>query len=44
MCSLCEEYATLALHYLEENDTEAQVIEELHKACFQMHGLKDKVH
>lgn len=42
MCSLCEEYATLALHYLEENDTEAQVIEDLHKACFQMHGLKDK--
>ena len=43
MCNLCKEYATLALQYLVEDKTQAQVIEQLHKACSQMHNMVDKV-
>lgn len=42
VCTLCEQYATLALSYLEADKTQAEVIEALHNACFQLHGLTEK--
>ncbi|GAB2255218.1 hypothetical protein Droror1_Dr00008996 [Drosera rotundifolia] len=40
VCTLCEQYSTLALNYLSENKTQAEVIEVLHDACSQMHSLE----
>ncbi|KMT06581.1 hypothetical protein BVRB_7g157510 [Beta vulgaris subsp. vulgaris] len=39
VCTLCEEYTTLALDYLNQNKTQNEVMDSLHKACLQMHGL-----
>ncbi|XP_030466870.2 uncharacterized protein LOC115685872 [Syzygium oleosum] len=35
VCTLCEEYAELALKYLEKNKTQSEVIELLHLTCSQ---------
>ncbi|KAL9268061.1 Prosaposin-like protein [Drosera capensis] len=39
VCTLCEEYATVALDYLSEDKTQTEVIEVLHEACSQLHSL-----
>ncbi|XP_021766420.1 proactivator polypeptide-like 1 [Chenopodium quinoa] len=39
VCTMCEEYTTLALDYLNQNKTHNEIMESLHKACLQMHGL-----
>ncbi|GAB2235956.1 hypothetical protein Drorol1_Dr00026401 [Drosera rotundifolia] len=39
VCTLCEEYATVALDYLSEDKTQTEVIEVLHEACTQLHSL-----
>lgn len=43
VCTLCEEYTTLALDYLNQNKTQNEVMDSLHKACLQMHGLAQQV-
>lgn len=42
MCTICEDYASLALVYLGENKTQAEIMDTLHNACFQMHNLKEQ--
>ncbi|CAN8278811.1 unnamed protein product [Cochlearia groenlandica] len=39
VCTLCEEYVTVALSYLEKNDTQAQIIDELHDRCSRTRGF-----
>ncbi|GAB2272099.1 hypothetical protein Dimus_006918 [Dionaea muscipula] len=39
VCTLCEEYTTVALTYLSENKTQTEVIEKLHEACSQLHSF-----
>ncbi|KNA20690.1 hypothetical protein SOVF_050110 [Spinacia oleracea] len=39
VCTMCEEYTTLAVDYLSQNKTRDEIMESLHKACMQMHGL-----
>ncbi|XP_059668119.1 uncharacterized protein LOC132313392 [Cornus florida] len=41
-CTLCEEYATMALAYLAENKTQTEVIDLLHVACSQLQFLKQE--
>lgn len=38
ICTMCEEYTTLALEYLSQNKTQNEVMESLHKSCLQLHG------
>ncbi|CAH8358342.1 unnamed protein product [Eruca vesicaria subsp. sativa] len=33
VCTLCEEYVDVAISYLEKNETQAQIIEDLHDRC-----------
>ncbi|GAB2300772.1 hypothetical protein Dimus_034808 [Dionaea muscipula] len=40
VCTLCEEYTSVALDYLGENKTQAEVRVALHVACSQLHSLK----
>ncbi|XP_052171822.1 uncharacterized protein LOC127787836 [Diospyros lotus] len=40
LCTLCEEFATQAVDYLEENNTQTQIIDILHKACSQLHHFE----
>ncbi|XP_074587200.1 uncharacterized protein LOC141843072 [Curcuma longa] len=41
-CTVCEEFASQAMHYLGENETQAQIISTLHQACSKMHSLKQQ--
>lgn len=40
LCSLCEEYATEALFYLEQNKTQIEIISILHQSCDKLQSLK----
>ncbi|GMH10008.1 hypothetical protein Nepgr_011849 [Nepenthes gracilis] len=40
VCTLCEKYVTLALEYLSENKTQAEVIELLQVACSETHAFE----
>ncbi|XP_057549664.1 uncharacterized protein LOC130827823 [Amaranthus tricolor] len=42
VCTLCEDYTTMALRYLSENKTQNEIMDSLHKACFELHGLADQ--
>ena len=42
-CTLCEEYAGLAVEYLAENKTQTEIVEALHNSCSQLHSLKQQV-
>uniref|UniRef100_A0A803QF10 Pulmonary surfactant-associated protein B n=2 Tax=Cannabis sativa TaxID=3483 RepID=A0A803QF10_CANSA len=42
VCTLCEEYATQALEYLEQNKTQIEILEILHESCSKMHAFKPK--
>lgn len=33
VCTLCEEFASQALHYLAENKTQTEILEKLHRSC-----------
>ncbi|XP_019085063.1 PREDICTED: proactivator polypeptide-like 1 isoform X1 [Camelina sativa] len=39
VCTLCEEYVTDALTYLEKNVTQAEIIDDLHERCSQLRGF-----
>ncbi|TVU18835.1 hypothetical protein EJB05_34950 [Eragrostis curvula] len=39
-CQLCEEFATEALFYLKENETQTEIINTLHQACSKLHSFK----
>ncbi|KAJ0253587.1 hypothetical protein HA466_0112500 [Hirschfeldia incana] len=39
VCTLCEEYVNVAITYLEKNETQAQIIEDLHERCSHMRGF-----
>lgn len=43
VCTLCEEYVNVAITYLEKNETQAQVIEDLHERCSHMRGFAQQV-
>ncbi|KAI3674769.1 hypothetical protein L2E82_51884 [Cichorium intybus] len=40
LCSLCEEYASEALFYLEQNKTQTEIISILHQSCDKLQSLK----
>nr|BAJ33968.1 unnamed protein product [Eutrema halophilum] len=42
VCKLCEEYVTDALNYLEKNETQAQIFEDLHDQCSQLRGFSQQ--
>uniref|UniRef100_A0A1J3IMR0 Pulmonary surfactant-associated protein B n=1 Tax=Noccaea caerulescens TaxID=107243 RepID=A0A1J3IMR0_NOCCA len=42
VCTLCEEYVTDALSYLEKNETQAQITEDLHDRCSHMRGFEQQ--
>ncbi|KAL2926175.1 Prosaposin [Bienertia sinuspersici] len=42
VCTMCEEYTTIARDYLRQNKTQDEVMEALHKACLQLHGLSQQ--
>ncbi|XP_074311877.1 uncharacterized protein LOC141647549 [Silene latifolia] len=42
VCTLCEQYVTVALDYLTDEKTQNEVLEALHKTCSQMHNLADQ--
>lgn len=39
VCAMCEEYTAMALVYLSQNKTQTEIMDSLHKACFDLHGL-----
>ncbi|WOL06854.1 proactivator polypeptide-like 1 [Canna indica] len=40
VCTLCEEYASQAIKYLAENETQSYIVSALHDACSQLHALE----
>ncbi|CAO2839204.1 unnamed protein product [Amaranthus hypochondriacus] len=42
VCSMCEEYTTMALGYLTQDKTQIEIMDSLHKACIDLHGLADQ--
>ncbi|CAN6342441.1 unnamed protein product [Urochloa humidicola] len=40
LCQLCEEFASEALFYLKENETQTEIIDTLHQACSKFPSLK----
>ncbi|KQK06879.1 proactivator polypeptide-like 1 [Brachypodium distachyon] len=40
LCQLCEQFATEALFYLKENETQIEIIDTLHQACLKFKSLK----
>ncbi|KAK9723657.1 hypothetical protein RND81_05G016200 [Saponaria officinalis] len=42
VCTLCEEYVTVALDYLNDDKTHDEVLEALHKSCSQMRNLAEQ--
>lgn len=42
LCTLCKEFASQALYYLGENETQTQVTDILHKACSKLHSLEQQ--
>jgi saposin len=42
VCTMCEEYVTDALTYLENNETQSQIIEDLHDRCSHMRGFEQQ--
>lgn len=43
VCTLCEEYVTSALTYLEKNETQTQILEDLHDRCSLIRGFEQQV-
>jgi saposin len=42
LCTLCEEFAGEALHYLQENKTQTEIINILHKSCSRIPSFKQQ--
>ncbi|XP_076941962.1 uncharacterized protein LOC143611670, partial [Bidens hawaiensis] len=42
LCSLCEEYTSEALLYLQQNKTQQEIISILHESCSKLHTLKQQ--
>ncbi|RDX66042.1 Prosaposin, partial [Mucuna pruriens] len=42
VCALCEKYATEALDYLNDIETQREVIDALHNTCYHVPSLKDQ--
>uniref|UniRef100_A0A1D1XM46 Pulmonary surfactant-associated protein B n=1 Tax=Anthurium amnicola TaxID=1678845 RepID=A0A1D1XM46_9ARAE len=42
LCTLCEQFTTQAVEYLNNNKTHTEIVENLHHACFQLHSLKEQ--
>ncbi|KAG2263394.1 hypothetical protein Bca52824_070473 [Brassica carinata] len=42
VCTLCEEYVNSALTYLEKNETQAQIIEDLRDRCSHIRGFEQQ--
>ncbi|KAK9067785.1 hypothetical protein SSX86_011896 [Deinandra increscens subsp. villosa] len=42
LCSLCEEYTSEALIYLQQNKTQQEIISTLHESCSKLHSLKQQ--
>ncbi|KAK1412456.1 hypothetical protein QVD17_33721 [Tagetes erecta] len=42
LCSLCEEYTSEALIYLQQNKTQQEIISLLHDSCSKLHSLKQQ--
>ncbi|XP_048627759.1 prosaposin-like [Brassica napus] len=42
VCTLCEEYVTSALAYLEKNETQTQILEDLHDQCSLIRGFEQQ--
>lgn len=40
LCTLCEEYASQALYYLGENETQTEILNNLHQACSRLHSFE----
>ncbi|XP_062179995.1 uncharacterized protein LOC133884557 isoform X2 [Phragmites australis] len=40
LCQLCEEFASEALFYLKENETQTEIINTLHQACSKFYSFK----
>ncbi|KAL6865085.1 hypothetical protein ACP4OV_016236 [Aristida adscensionis] len=40
LCQLCEQFASEALFYLKENETQTEIIETLHEACSKFYSFK----
>ncbi|KAL8224744.1 hypothetical protein R6Q57_017301 [Mikania cordata] len=42
LCSLCEEYTSEALFYLQQNKTQQEIVSLLHESCSKLHSLKQQ--
>ncbi|KAF8081106.1 hypothetical protein N665_0907s0028 [Sinapis alba] len=42
VCTLCEEYVNSALSYLEKNETQSQILEDLHDRCSHIRGFEQQ--
>lgn len=42
LCTLCEEFASQALNYLNENKTQTEIISSLHKSCSKIPSFKQQ--
>ncbi|KAK1312188.1 hypothetical protein QJS10_CPA07g01262 [Acorus calamus] len=42
LCTLCEQFATQAITYLGENQTQTEVIKSLHQACSRLHSFEEQ--
>lgn len=42
-CTLCEEYASLALDYLSQNKTQTEIIDSLTQACSRLKSFQQQV-
>ncbi|KAL5720846.1 hypothetical protein ACHQM5_013476 [Ranunculus cassubicifolius] len=40
LCSFCEDYATQAVEYLSNNETQIKILDSLHLSCSYTHGFK----
>lgn len=43
VCTMCKEFAAEAIKYLEENKTQLEIIDILHKTCSQLVPLEQQV-
>jgi len=43
VCTLCEEFASQALHYLAENKTQTEILEKLHRSCSRLTTFEQEV-
>ncbi|PIA59629.1 hypothetical protein AQUCO_00400489v1 [Aquilegia coerulea] len=42
VCTMCEQYSSLAINYLSENKTQTEILDTLHQTCSRMHSFKQE--